>query len=354
MEMNLRVQKNIALSSVTIIAALIAGCGGGGGGTTVGNNPALSANQNEFEKAFSVQGGYVNPVVSLPLSGAALPTSYFLGSVPSTIPSPSAGPQTVTFKLVSFANTLNTSDANIASISSGFIPNRYLKAGKIVFTPVNDAKIIYKYVGTEVLLDYLASDNTTVAYSNKTTVTYVPLSGIIDDISAELENTRPGYELVRNPSLTKPGSETTKWLSGSAFSRVQFEAAGDYILAFDCTASQTTKDANIAPCGTSTTLETTFPQTSGTDARTYQFTDGVVSTIEGVRTWVAKDVRPPAGSQTPAFRVYFELGGKVYLGQLIKSGTKSQAYLPGTTTLYSDFVRPNQAMMETLKSVLTF
>jgi hypothetical protein len=113
----------------------------------------LSTNQQELEKSLTVAGGYVNPGWNLPSTGAAVVgTHYFGGGTASAIASPSTGPQTSTFSFVNYGNTTGLPPY------STFTPTRYLKSGKIVYTPITDSKVIYRYVGGDAFADYLASD----------------------------------------------------------------------------------------------------------------------------------------------------------------------------------------------------
>jgi hypothetical protein len=121
--------------------------------------------------------------------------------------------------------------------------------------------------------------------------------------------------------------------------------------------TQTSKDENVVPCPTPTplkTIESQFPYTSTSDGKTYQLTDGDILTVEGARVWIAKAARPTSVSATPAFRTIFEINGSPYTGQTIRAGARSQSNLPGSGAWSQDFIRPNQAAMESLKGVLAF
>ena len=104
--------------------------------------------------------------------------------------------------------------------------------------------------------------------------------------------------------------------------------------------------------------------TSNSDGRTYHLADGEIRTVGGVPIWVASSPRPQSStlSATVQYRIYFELGGNVYTGSMIKDGTllgagswvsnPAGATLVDQLTFLTYQVRLNQAARDSLKAAV--
>ena len=92
------------------------------------------------------------------------------------------------------------------------------------------------------------------------------------------------------------------------------------------------------------------------DNTTYTMTNGTVSVINGVNTYVATNPRP--NRTTTRYRIFFELNGNVYSGSLIKNGTVrgGNVYIVAGVNNYSMNyqIRLNKAAVDSLKSAVTF
>jgi hypothetical protein len=102
---------------------------------------------------------------------------------------------------------------------------------------------------------------------------------------------------------------------------------------------------------------------SNDDGTTYTLTNGSVSSINGVTTYVSSAVRP--NLTTPTYRTFYQLNGNVYEGNFVKAGTVlgGSVYLvaaPGTSTGYTlnyshqYQIRLNAAAVASLRTAVTF
>ncbi len=106
---------------------------------------------------------------------------------------------------------------------------------------------------------------------------------------------------------------------------------GDTIFTIDCANSTTvSSDSATAPNACQAgTLDTFFPITLGIGdhpTETDFSTDGVISTVQGLRMWVATAPLTEESAPTQEYRVFFEFEGSVYEGFLQKDGSKFQNY----------------------------
>jgi len=228
---------------------------------------------------------------------------------------------------------------------------RILKNGTVLVVPDLQATYAVSYLGSAVQVDYLASDNKTVAYSRKrSNYAVVPLSGLLHAAPSELKN--PYNSIFANPGVL---NTTTTWAANSAYMTFTTTALGDRYEVFDCG----TSGSSPQPCQTGTTLSAamTAGETSSHDATTYHTADGKISNIGGVNVWVATQPRPisSVGAYTVEYRIYFEMNGNVYTGSLIKDGTvesgmryRSNPSDPTSTTYLNYQVRLNAAAMQSL------
>lgn len=197
-------------------------------------------------------------------------------------------------------------------------PTRILKDGAVLVVPAAQTTHVASYTGREVRIDTLASDGTTVAYSQqRSEFVTVPLSGLVVSAPADLAHWHNSF--WSNAAILDPAAS---FGPGAAYLKFTATNKGDRYTVFDCTA--TTTDANVTPCVSGSTLEAalTAGMVSNSDGKTYHLADGTVSTVGGVPVWVATTPRPVSAtlSSTVQYRIYFQRNGNVYTGALTKDG----------------------------------
>jgi hypothetical protein len=329
--------------------AMLCGCGGGGESSST---PTLSADQALLESfTMSPNASYIC-YWSLPSSGAPVnDNNYFATNYSSLTASPlTNGTQKVT-------NSAFTSIANTLSIpAAASNPMRYLVNGHIL---VNSGPPLYitntSYLGTGVKNDLLATDNITTVISRlRSDYSVVPLTGTV--VSAPSDLAHWFSNLYYNPSLL---STTATWGAGAAYQKFTETVIGDTYDVFDSSTTTTTTGDTPIPAATNTTIATRMNAggfVNSSDNTTYTMTNGNVSVINGVNTYVATNPRP--NQTTTQYRIYFELNGNVYTGALIKNGTVSggNVYLVAGINNYSMNyqIRLNKAAVDSLKSAVTF
>ncbi len=355
------------------VAALLTGCGGGSSDNASNANPntgvkptnptppatpTLSANQAAFEEFPLTPGGgsyllHWSVAYSSPSKGKVL--SLYADSTTLNASPLTNGPQTsVQTDPVNLTKTLSLPTQS---------PTRVLKDGVILVVPAKGLVNRVTYVGNDVRVDALAEDKTTVAYSAlRSNFETVALSGPLT--SAPQDFLRSHDAILKNPNVTATGAT---FLPGAKYTKFTKTNLGDRYNAIDCNAITTT--ASISPCATKTSLTDalTTGLTASNDGRTYRLADGTVSTVGGVRVWVATAPRPKSAilATYDEYRIYFELGGNVYTGTLIKDGAVlgGSYYVPNpdsTATSVTDFITPlpydirlNKAAYDSIAGALT-
>lgn len=311
---------NIAI--LAALATVISACGGGGssapGAQSAGASDApatskLSPNQQAYENlSLAPNPGSYQLLWNLNYSGPEVSgTNYAESTYAVMAASPlTSGPQTI--RQAALENMAST----LALVTPA--PARVLKNGVILVSPsIGSSKV--SYVGADVQVDRLADDNSTVVYSGiRSNYTTVDLTGAMSSTSPDFAHFHNSF--FSNAAILKPASI---WAAGASYIKYTETTAGDRYSVFDCSA--TTIDANVSPCVTSSTLATVLTSgiTSPSDATTYHLADGTVSTVGGVKVWIANTPRPQSAtlSTTVQYRTYFELNGNVYTGTFIKDGT---------------------------------
>lgn len=336
--------------AVLLPLAMLCGCGGGGDESS-SSPPTLSADQAIAESfSLSPKASYTC-YWSLPSSGAPVnDNNYFAANFGSEAASPlTNGTQKVTQSaLTSIANTLS-----IPAAASN--PTRYLVNGHILV----DSKPLYitniSYQGTGVKADTLAVDGiTTVTSQLRSNYSVVSLTGTV--VSAPAELAHWFSNLYYNPSLL---SATATWGAGAAYEKFTATFIGDSYEVTDFSSTTITTGDTPIPAATNTTIATRMNAGGflvNSDNTTYTMTNGTVSVINGVNTYVATNPRP--NQTTTQYRIFFELNGNVYSGALIKNGTVrgGNVYLVAGTNNYSMNyqIRLNKAAVDSLKSAVTF
>ncbi len=321
------------------IAALLTACGGGSSDNdgVKPTNPTLSANQAAFEEFLLTPGGgsyLLHWSVSFTSAKGSLKTLYSDSSTLAASPLTS-GPQI----------SIQTDPVNLTTAlpAATVTPTRVLKDGTILVVPAKGVVNRITYVGNDVRVDALAEDKTTIAYSAiRSNFETVALTGPI--VSAPQDFLRFHDSILVNPNVTDPAAT---YLPGAKYTKFTKTNLGDRYNAFDCQAATTT--ANISPCATNTTLTAalTTGLTSNSDGVTYRLSNGTLRTVGGVQIWVATSPRPKSANLTyhDEYRIYFEMGGNVYTGALIKDGAVmgGSFYVSNpnsTSTSVVDFITP--------------
>jgi len=307
------ITSTLAWASPVLLSALLAGCGGGGE-----TSPTLSANQQAFESLLLAPNpGSYRLRWNLNYAGSQIVgTNYAYSDHSGLSVSPlTNGPQVnVQSAPMNITSTLNLSNL----VNSA--PTRVLKNGSILVVPGTQESSRVSYVGSNIKVESLASDNTTEAFTEiRSDYSSVPLTGAVTSAPAELAHWYNSF--FSNAAILKPGNTFT---AGAAYLKYTATNLGDRYNVFDCVG--TTTDANVAPCLTGTTLTAalTAGMVSNSDATTYHLADGTVTTVGGVSMWIATAERPQSASLSSIvqYRIYFQLNGNVYTGAFIKDGTR--------------------------------
>lgn len=345
-----------ALSAALAVSVLLAGCGGGGGNssaTSTGNPSTLSADQKTFEAFALAPSASYEVSWALPLSGSPVNGSDYLSeSHASVAASPSiAGTQALN-------GSTPTSLAHSLSIPASLPVARYLINGAIV---VGSGSLNYaSYQGTGIRIDTLSADGSTVVDSAlRSNLTVVSLSGAVSAAPSELAQWF--NSLYYNSSLL---NSSVTWSAGAAYLKYTATEVADSYTVADYSGMTTDNSPNPVASGTTiAALMAAGGIPSNVDGTTYTSSNGSVSTINGVSTYVSATVRP--NLTTPTYRTFYNLNGNVYMGNLVKAGTilGGNAYpvaAPGTSTGYTVNysqkiqIRLNAAAVSSLSAAVTF
>lgn len=327
----------------------LAACGGGSSTPVV--TQTLSADQAIFENLILSPSSSYALNWSLPNSGTPISGTHYLATSHATL---AASP--LTNGTQKNTNTAYASLASTIGLPANFGVTRYLRNGQIIAasTPAISAAT---YSGTSIKIDSLAADGATVLKSGlRSSFSSVPLSGLVNAAPTDVAHWYNA--LFFNPALL---STTAQWGTNAGYIKYTETNVGDSYEVLDFTT--TTYDASPSPVATGTTiaaLMTAGGIVSSADSTTYTLSNGSVSTINGVTTYVATAVRP--NQTTAKYHTFYELGGNVYSGQLIKDGTvlggsSYRETVSGTTvTNYSlNFqIRLNKAANDSIQAALTF
>ena len=297
----------------TQYAVTITNVGGSVTSATAKLKLKLSSDQQAFESLIVAPGtGSYSLRWNLNYSGGEISgTNYAISDYALLPASPlTHGPQT------SVQSAPRNLAANLALMTP--TPDRVLVQGVILLVPASGGSVKATYVGSQVRIDNLAADNTTVANSvMRSNYSSTSLTGTMGTTPSELAHYFNSF--FSNPTVLNAAGA---WATGSGYIKFSETNLGDRYKVFDCKAATLT--AAVSACATNTTLNTLLSSgfTSNSDGTTYHLSDGTVSTVGGVTVWVATAPRPQSAtlSTTVEYRIYFELGGNVYTGALIKDG----------------------------------
>lgn len=277
-------------------------------------------------------------------------TGYFVESHASIAASPAAGGKQ------QLQSPVPTSIASSLSLPT-FGVQRYLIDGAIV---VGSGSANVSYQGAGIEFDSLAADGTTVVESQvRSDLSIVPLSGAV---TAAPTNLAQWFNaLYYNKSLLRTSSS---WAASAAYVQYTSTEVADTYTVTDNTGSPTNNTPN--PVATGTTIAALMAAggiPASADGTVYTLSNGSVSSINGVTTYVASAVLP--NSTTSVYRTYYEINGNVYAGGLIKAGTVlgGSNYIvaaPGTAAGYTlnysvkYQIRLNAAAVASLRAAVTF
>lgn len=286
-----------------------------GNGGTVTTSAAvvtqtLSAGQKIYDDLLLSDGGSHTISWRLQPTGSQTSgTQYLYSSFAKLSTSPLTAPQVQT---QSAPANLTTSLALPART-----PNWTLKNGVILTTPATGYTSKISYFGSAVKLDYLASDNVTIAYSTyRKDFSTASLTGALNASPADVATFY--YGLLINPAVL---NTATVYGADARYVRYTEISNGSHYKAFDCYGTTTTTEPQ--PCATATLADyLDAGAVSVSDGKTYHTADGVISTVEGVSVWIANSLRPATATlrSTPEYRTYFEINGKVYTGAVVRDG----------------------------------
>jgi hypothetical protein len=345
----------VRILALFLLTGSLISCGGSGGGSSGGSGSGatpsapLSSDQQLYETA-ELNGGASTVTLNMPYGGGNLVsgTNYvYATSTGGLSVSPSvAGPE---------FETPVVSSLDSALALPAIAPGRFLQAGQVMLRSVT-AKRKISYVGTDIQVDYIADDGQTIVESAQfSDFSQVPLSGLIDNAPQELQAVYNFDDWVSANYF----AANAKWQSGAAYLKRHGGLISDAYIAEDCNntyPSTTTTTAATTPCQTGTTLSNIFPISLyatdgfGHPQETDFAADGTISTINGVTMWVANSPLPPV-YDTPAYRVFYELNGNVYMGLLEKAGTAFlYAQTDGSVVNYT--VTLNQAAVNSIQQGL--
>jgi len=297
----------------TQYAVTITNAGGSVTSSTAKLKLKLSGDQQVYESLIVAPGaGSYSLRWNLNYSGGEISgTNYAISDYALLSASPlTQGPQ----------NSLQSAPRNLAANLALLTPtpDRVLVQGAILLVPASSSSSKVSYVGSQVRVDNFAADNSTVAYSvMRSNYSSTSLTGTMGTTPPELAHYFNSF--FSNPMVLNAAGS---WATGSGYIKFSETNLGDRYKVFDCKAATLT--AAVSACATNTTLNSllTAGFTSNSDGTTYHLSDGAVSTVGGVTVWVATAPRPQSAtlSSTVEYRIYFELGGNVYTGALIKDG----------------------------------
>ena len=311
---------------LAVMSIVVAGCGGGGNDENVSvkvtssaeadpTAATLSANQQAFEASIlsPAEGSFLLHW-NLSYAGSQTSGTHYAYSDSAVMPaSPlTHGAQTLTQSApINLASTL-------ALVTPG--PTRVLKNGVVLVSPATGHSSVVSYVGSDVRVDTLATDNATVAYSViRSNYETVALTGTIGTTPSDFAQFHNSF--FSNPNVL---DATRAYAPGASYIKFTQTNLGDRYNVFDCTTATT--GANVTPCRTGTTLTAALNSgiSSSSDATTYRLADGTMGSVGGVSVWVATKPRPQSAtlSTTAQYRIYFALNGNVYTGALIRDGAE--------------------------------
>ncbi|HEY8024512.1 MAG TPA: DUF4214 domain-containing protein [Burkholderiaceae bacterium] len=313
---------------------------------TIASTIGIIANQAIFE-GMALHGGESTLVFNIPYGGGTLVTgtNYIYSNSTGTLTaSPATGPQVETPVYTSL-------DVNLSVPASS--PTRVLLNGKINLLAAQAPRRI-TYIGNAIHVDYLADDGQT-ALTSSLFYNYVStsLSGLMDNSPEQVLANVPIKDWINFNNF----SANAQWQAGAAYVVKQGNRASDTYIVNDCNNVANpvyTKSTTPTPCKTATTLDNFFPVSLIGSYPNYPYEtdfagDGTITTVQGMRMWIANAPLPLEQSPVLAYRTYFEMGGNVYLGMLEKNGAPYN-YSQSDGSVVNYLVTFNQAAVASVQA----
>ncbi|PRC94113.1 S53 family peptidase [Solimicrobium silvestre] len=330
----------IVLASVVTLSA----CGGhsSSGGINVAN-AVLSKNQQIFE-SLEFSGGTYSVDWSFPYGGGNLVNgaNYIASNSTGGLSKSPAieGAQTQLPVVTSL-------DVNLQAPTFG--PAVYLNGGQVI-TRSATAQRKVSYVGSNIQVDYIADDGVTVAQSTQfSNFSSVPLTGFMGSTANEFQASVP----INNWISANNFSANAKWQPGSVYTKRQGTSVGDTYYVQNCqnfsNVVVTTATTSTVVCQAGGTIAQIFPivqfdEGSGHPTEEEAYSDGTMTTVQGLPMWIANNPIPT----TLLYRTYFQLDGNIYMGYMHKSGVAYHYDMnDGTTTDY--LISMNQAAVNSIQ-----
>ena len=334
----------------------LAGCGGGGGGgggggsSNNGTPAALSATQQNFETTLG--SGYYALTWNVPTANAApvSGTNYVYSLKDGPTSSPTQGTRTY----IPTPTNL-TSMLSLPSMSQVGIQRVVVNGTIYARSSLNNVNV--RYSSGNIIFDFIASDGSTVMYSNvmDSCTAPIPLSST-DTIRTAPEEVDAAVGLLIRYTDSNFNLNAT-WRSGSAYIKRTLYLSGDTLFTYDW--SGQTYGASVNGTNFTGTLEQFFANAQGGIVTIgpvqYGIGDGAIRTISGVRTWVSSAAAPTNIFPSTAYYALYEMGGSVYVGYLRMANSRNkQISSIGNTVLLDYTIRFNQAAISSIQGTLNF
>lgn len=314
-------------------ALALGGCGGGGTADDTSAAPVLSDIQKAGESLFLHRPGYVYYAQK----GSVSDFFYFGGVALDQSPATATGYR-VTMTRTTVAASPNLPgvpprDASCATLTVGSSTvgayTVVVAEGKGLVKLCRGQPPVIEYSGTDMLRKLTDNSGGTAQTLKVTAVSLTaptPFAG--NNVVTQLKawDTTAGVQALAANAAT--------FATGSDYGRGTGVLAEDFIEIFDWNGARLEPaDVRSAPKSGSTTPATTlaelWPVSSSSDGRVYTENAGTKFTYRGYNAWRATARRFSTG--TPTYRIYIEIGGKVYTGELMPAGTElGQSYFNAT------------------------
>ena len=300
-------------ASLVLSACVLTACGGGGGD----GGSQLSATQTAFESFFlSPNKGYSRSS-SLPYTGYPRASDYYYDTALSLAKSPLTGTQRVTSPAP--GNLTSTLALPTSPYTSWYLANgAFYSQG----TPSTDD---ISYAGSEVVDTVLSEDlKHTLFATALTQITVTALTGPLVTEAGSATGVLPS-PIYSNLALTKPGAA---WADGSAYASFTFRYITDaYSVSASVTGTGSQASFAPAPIASNTSISALMNQnrlTAYTGAKVYGANDGAITTVDGVKVYVAKLPESSIPGQALRYTAFYEMpDGNVYSGYVTKAGAIS-------------------------------
>jgi len=317
----------LVIAAVAYLCA-VAGCQDDSNAVVIeepwGAPATLSADQKLYQ-GVEFQGGELTFADSIKFPGGTLTAKnndyvYSISSGGLHKSPLTAGPQNQT-------EALTTLDANLKVVALS--PTRVVQAGQVWVVPTPVTQRI-SYAGTGIRVDELAPDGQTSLQSYLLyDFSITPLAGAIANSPAELLAALPVSEWTSYGNFLVNAS----WQAGAEYIKRRGLRLADVVFAQDCANQYPAPPASTTTlplaCAMDATLgDSFFPisllSSNDHPTETDFLSNGRIINWQGIPIWVAWRPLAREQSATENHRVFFELGGNIYMGMLQKHGTTFQ------------------------------